>query len=130
MTEDGFLRPTTLSLADSAAHPEAKDELKSLPEMFSTSGLSVSQLWATSQDGTRVPYFLSGNNKLCSTRYTLGCCGTDVAPSTLRQLEAVQGEVLALGRAMTGNISFFEHCQSTGMQPLKTMAMRSKNQSA
>lgn len=58
VTEDGFLRPTTLSLADSAAHPEAKDELKSLPEMFSTSGLSVSQLWATSQDGTRVPYFL------------------------------------------------------------------------
>lgn len=56
--ENSFLLPTTLSLAPSAALPTKADKLKFLPQMFNTSGLAVSQRWALSKDGTRVPYFL------------------------------------------------------------------------
>lgn len=56
--ESSFLQPTTLSLVPSAATPRKAEKLKSLPAMFNTSGLVVSQRWATSEDGTRVPYFL------------------------------------------------------------------------
>jgi prolyl oligopeptidase len=58
--ESGFLRPTTLSLAASAAEPQKAERMKSLPEMFNASGLSVAQRWAVSDDGTRVPYFVVG----------------------------------------------------------------------
>lgn len=53
-----FLRPTTLSLAQSAAEPFSGEKVKALPEMFDKSGLTATQHWATSEDGTRVPYFL------------------------------------------------------------------------
>ena len=34
------------------------EQLKSLPEMYDASGLTMTQKFATSDDGTRIPYFL------------------------------------------------------------------------
>ena len=51
-----FLEPDTQWLADAAAgHPE---KLKSLPARFDASKDVVEQYWATSRDGTKVPYFV------------------------------------------------------------------------
>jgi prolyl oligopeptidase len=56
--ESGFLQPYALSWAASPATLEDRETLKELPEMFKMDGLAVTQEWATSKDGTRVPYFL------------------------------------------------------------------------
>lgn len=53
--EDSFLAPTTLSL-DNAIKPK-RTELKKSPAFFDAKGLVVSQHFATSKDGTKVPYF-------------------------------------------------------------------------
>ena len=55
LTETGFLTPTTLSLWRSGHAPEA---LKSNPAFFDASKDVVEQHFATSKDGTRVPYFI------------------------------------------------------------------------
>src|SRR5690606_6196311 len=58
LTVTDYLTPTTLMLAD--ASPEAGDPevLKTQPEFFDASRHVVEQHFATSKDGTRVPYFL------------------------------------------------------------------------
>lgn len=60
-----FLSPTTLSLARLGGAPGtdstvsvAIEALKSMPAFFDTDGLIAEQHFATSADGTRVPYFL------------------------------------------------------------------------
>lgn len=60
-----FLTPTTLSLAELSAsadqdgHVSAELEaLKAMPTFFAADGLVAEQYFATSADGTRVPYFL------------------------------------------------------------------------
>ncbi|MBI9116064.1 prolyl oligopeptidase family serine peptidase [Sanguibacter suaedae] len=56
-----YLSPTTLSLAhlgDGSEPDPAPEPLKSTPEFFPTDGLVAEQHFATSADGTRVPYFL------------------------------------------------------------------------
>ena len=55
LTETGFLTPTTLSLWEPGARPEA---LKAMPAFFDASRHVVEQHFATSADGTRVPYFM------------------------------------------------------------------------
>ncbi|MCF7221522.1 prolyl oligopeptidase family serine peptidase [Lysobacter sp. TLK-CK17T] len=55
MTVADYLTPTTLYLADIGEQPEA---LKSMPAFFDASGKVIEQHFATSEDGTRVPYFL------------------------------------------------------------------------
>ena len=55
LTETSYLTPTTLSLWQPGSAPEA---LKAMPAFFDASGSVVEQHFATSQDGTRVPYFL------------------------------------------------------------------------
>ncbi|APX34269.1 prolyl oligopeptidase [Brachybacterium sp. P6-10-X1] len=62
VTVTGFLEPTTLQLGDLAEIPtdgEAGDldVIKTTPARFDAEGLDVSQHFATSDDGTRVPYF-------------------------------------------------------------------------
>ena len=57
-----YLTPPTLSLGrvdedDAEAEPEV---LKQQPGYFDTDGLAISQHWATSADGTRIPYFQVG----------------------------------------------------------------------
>ncbi|MDP1559883.1 MAG: prolyl oligopeptidase family serine peptidase [Pirellulaceae bacterium] len=54
MTVNDYLTPTTLALGEIGADPE---RLKSLPAMYNADGLEVTQHFAVSQDGTKVPYF-------------------------------------------------------------------------
>ena len=49
-----YLTPSTLSLGTVGGEPEV---LKRSPSYFDTEGLAIAQHWATSQDGTRIPYF-------------------------------------------------------------------------
>ena len=53
---EGFLRPDTLYVADNGG--DSIEALQSLPEYFDAAGMTVEQHFATSRDGTRVPYFL------------------------------------------------------------------------
>lgn len=53
---EGFLDPTSLWLADTASDEIAK--VKQLPPKFDASKDVVEQHWATSTDGTKVPYFV------------------------------------------------------------------------
>ncbi len=50
-----FLTPTTLSLAQATGE---KEQLKSMPSFFDGSRHVIEQHFATSKDGTRVPWFL------------------------------------------------------------------------
>lgn len=54
LTVSGFLTPSSLLYGRVDQQPE---KLKELPAFFDASGLEVSQHFATSEDGTRVPYF-------------------------------------------------------------------------
>nr|WP_225899756.1 prolyl oligopeptidase family serine peptidase [Croceicoccus gelatinilyticus] len=52
----GFTTPDTLTLVDAASGET--EVVKSLPAKFDASDLVVEQKWATSTDGTKIPYFL------------------------------------------------------------------------
>jgi prolyl oligopeptidase len=58
-----YLTPNTLSLVE-AGKPDAPEVLKQLPAFFDAEGLAASQHFATSKDGTKVPYFLVGPKDL------------------------------------------------------------------
>jgi len=58
------LTPTTLSLGSAAEATRPPEKLKQSPAFFSANGLCVSQHEATSRDGTRVPYFQIGPERL------------------------------------------------------------------
>lgn len=53
---ESFLAPTSLWLADAAAGTAV--QVKSQPARFAAQGAKVEQFWATSSDGTRIPYFV------------------------------------------------------------------------
>ncbi len=53
---EGFLRPDTLFVANDGG--ETVEALFSLPSFFDANGMTVEQHFATSVDGTKVPYFL------------------------------------------------------------------------
>ena len=55
-TDEGFLTPTQLKLADATG--TTAQTVKALPAQFDASKLEVEQKIATSKDGTKVPYFL------------------------------------------------------------------------
>jgi prolyl oligopeptidase len=64
LTISSYTQPSTLYLADASKCNESGEdgyilnELKSLPHMFDSSELEVSQAFATSEDGTKIPYFM------------------------------------------------------------------------
>lgn len=65
VTTSGFLTPTTLSFgsidASDPANPTLRTRvLRQAPARFDATGLEVRQRWATSDDGTQVPYFVVG----------------------------------------------------------------------
>jgi prolyl oligopeptidase len=55
MTTTDFLTPTTLSLVEIGQQPQ---KLKAMPAFFEAEGLVTEQQFATSKDGTRIPYFI------------------------------------------------------------------------
>ncbi len=55
LTATDYLTPTTLSMATIGQAPEV---LKSMPAFFDAANSVIEQHFATSKDGTRVPYFL------------------------------------------------------------------------
>ena len=58
LTVTDYLTPTTLMLADAGPSAAAPEALKTMPTFFDASKHTVEQHFATSKDGTRVPYFL------------------------------------------------------------------------
>jgi len=61
MTVTDYLTPTTLALGRVGRKPQP---LKAMPAFFDSRGLQVRQHFATSRDGTRVPYFIVSRQKL------------------------------------------------------------------
>ena len=61
MTSTDYLTPTTLSIGTIGTAPE---ELKRLPHFFDSTGLEISQHFASSADGTKVPYFMVAKKNL------------------------------------------------------------------
>jgi prolyl oligopeptidase len=55
MTVTDYVTPTSLKLGSVGGEPET---LKQQPAFFDATGLEISQHFATSKDGTRVPYFM------------------------------------------------------------------------
>jgi prolyl oligopeptidase len=55
LTATDYLTPSTLSLVEIGEQPEV---LKTMPTFFDASKHAIEQHFATSQDGTRIPYFL------------------------------------------------------------------------
>lgn len=53
---EGFLRPDTLYVANDGG--DTIEQLFALPSFFDGQGMSVAQHFATSKDGTKIPYFL------------------------------------------------------------------------
>ncbi len=62
VTAEGFLFPSTLYRAD--AQSGLVEKIKAGPQSFDASPYNVTQFWATSKDGTKVPYFLVASKKL------------------------------------------------------------------
>ena len=61
----GYTQPSALSLGDASLAENSLEEngyilekIKSLPDMYDNSGLIVQQKFATSEDGTKIPYFI------------------------------------------------------------------------
>ena len=63
-----YITPSALSLGTVGG---SSTVLKRMPAMFDAGGLSISQQWTTSKDGTRVPYFLVRDPKATGPRPTL-----------------------------------------------------------
>ncbi len=61
MTITDYLTPTTLEIGEIDQAPEP---LKQTPAFFDATGLHITQHFATSEDGTRVPYFMVSRNQL------------------------------------------------------------------
>lgn len=67
VSTSGFLSPTTIMRATLAADSAGGSDpqvLKQAPSFFDADSLSVEQHWATSADGTRVPYYQVGPRDL------------------------------------------------------------------
>ncbi|MFF8610358.1 prolyl oligopeptidase family protein [Streptomyces sp. NPDC015346] len=73
----GFLQPSTLYRGRIGAETEI---LKQAPARFDAAGLAVDQFFATSPDGTRVPYFVIGPDRSLGSSVDSGGSGAGSAP--------------------------------------------------
>lgn len=71
ITKSSFGLPSKLAVFDALHIEEEKQGLKQLPSFFDASSLKVEQRYATSEDGTRVPYFLLTDTNTSSPKPTL-----------------------------------------------------------
>jgi prolyl oligopeptidase len=60
LVSSGYTEPATLRRGVIGASEEDVEVLKQAPAFFDTNGLSVRQFTTSSQDGTRIPYFVVG----------------------------------------------------------------------
>ncbi|MDO4685036.1 MAG: prolyl oligopeptidase family serine peptidase [Corynebacterium sp.] len=58
-TSSSFTQPTTLYLADTGDIHSPR-VVRQAPALFDAGGIETRQYWATSQDGTKIPYFITG----------------------------------------------------------------------
>jgi prolyl oligopeptidase len=58
LTVTDYVTPTTLMMGSIGSSPE---KLKQLPAFFDSKDLKIDQFFATSKDGTKVPYFMVSN---------------------------------------------------------------------
>jgi len=58
VSAEGFLTPDTLYVLDTSDSDMTPEAAKSLPDWFDTTEMKAEQYFATSSDGTRVPYFV------------------------------------------------------------------------
>jgi len=58
LCREGYLVPDTQEMADAATCCCQTEKIRSKPAMFSAEGLMVEQFFASSLDGTKVPYFV------------------------------------------------------------------------
>ncbi|MCY4130461.1 MAG: prolyl oligopeptidase family serine peptidase [Gammaproteobacteria bacterium] len=68
ITRSDFLTPPTFGIGEIGGTEEA---LKQEPPVFDVEGLSITQHWATSNDGTQIPYFQVGPTEVQSPLPTL-----------------------------------------------------------
>lgn len=61
LTTTDYLTPTTLARGQIGHDPEA---IKSLPAFFDAGGLTISQRFAVSKDGTKIPYYMVARSEL------------------------------------------------------------------
>jgi prolyl oligopeptidase len=64
LTATDYITPTTLSYGVIGASQPPPQVLKSSPSFFNSEGLEVTQHFATSEDGTRIPYFMVARKDL------------------------------------------------------------------
>jgi prolyl oligopeptidase len=72
-----FLQPDSLQLGRTGS--DAHEPLKSLPAFFNANGMRVEQRFATSKDGTRVPYFVIWPKGAAPMAATPRCCTATAA---------------------------------------------------
>ncbi len=65
---ENYVTPTTLYFDDGTDNPKA---IKSLPARFDASGIVTEQFFATSKDGTKIPYFVTRQKNLSGPAPTL-----------------------------------------------------------
>ena len=63
VTTTGFLTTTTLLYGEASKDGLAVTKVRSTPDRFTADGMAVRQQWATSKDGTEIPYFLVGSEE-------------------------------------------------------------------
>lgn len=106
---EGFLTPDSLLSYD--IESGAVTTLKSLPAEFDTSGLEVEQFFATSKDGTKVPYFvvhrsdIEWNGTTPTLLYGYGGFQVSLSPSysaTIGRLWLEQGGAYVLANIRGG----------------------------
>lgn len=109
LNSQDFLTPSTLWTYDTES--KAKTKAKSLPDWFDASNMVAEQFFATSKDGTQVPYFVvrSKNTKLDGSNPTLlyGYGGFEVSlnptySATRGKLWLEQGGVYVLANIRGG----------------------------
>ncbi len=79
---DGFTLPSTLmrgELGDTAADDVAPETLRQAPSFFDATGVTVRQFFATSDDGTQVPYFVVGDPDATGPTLMTGYGGFEIS---------------------------------------------------
>ncbi|MEE8663991.1 MAG: prolyl oligopeptidase family serine peptidase [Acetobacter sp.] len=66
LTSEGYITPP--QLWETEGQSSKTEQIKQMPALFDASDLTVDQLWTTSTDGTKIPYFLVHKSQTTDTR--------------------------------------------------------------